>query len=920
MKKNHKILILLVFIFNFSLKNYAQIAATYNSNTSGTLSGVPFAVTNINAIQNAVVNLSYGPYAAAPLPSAPMFQHSSTDNLVITFDNPIPNLRVYVYWRAGVYSFDQPFTILSGNDIQNTSGNNIVVSSIGQGIIEFTNPVTTLNLSVSSAAIGYNGTTFGLAQYLDLTPPSVTSVTVPTNTTYTFGQNLDFIVNFDEAVNVDTGSGTPLLELKIGSTTRQAVYQSGSGTNTLLFSYTTQCNDLDSDGITVEALAANGSTMRDAAANNANLTLNNIESTANVFVNTLPTLTFTAPADLCFDVGLQVGLGGGSSTGGIYSGAGVTDDGNGATYSLNPAVAGVGVHTITYTFTNTNGCTNSISDDVEIFAIDNPSFSYDATSYCVNASDPIATITGVTGGTFTSSTGLSINASNGTIDASASTPGTYTVTYTTAGTCPNSSSVAITITALEDASFNYDATSYCVNASDPIATIIGVTGGTFSSSTGLSINASNGTIDASASTPGTYTVTYTTAGTCPNSSSVAITITALEDASFNYDATSYCLNATDPIATITGVTGGTFTSSTGLSINTSNGTIDASASTPGTYSVIYTTAGTCPNSSSVAITITALEDASFNYDATSYCVNASDPIATIIGVTGGTFSSSTGLSINASNGTIDASASTPGTYTVTYTTAGTCPNSSSVAITIKALPTVTFTAPADLCFNVGVQNGLGGGTTTGGIYSGAGVTDDGNGATYSFDPVIAGVGVHTITYTLTDDNLCTNSASDTVEVFGAIDNTISEVTTGILTANEAGATYQWYQCTNSLITGATSQDYEPTALGDYKVEITVGSCTVESTCYTLTALDASSFENKSTFMMYPNPTNGLLNIDSNFDGDFSIANQLGQTVKLFKVNSNLENSINVENLADGIYFIKGSNGTQIVSQRLIIKK
>ncbi|CAM4096252.1 MULTISPECIES: T9SS type A sorting domain-containing protein [Flavobacterium] len=762
MKKNYKILILLVFIFNFSLKNYAQIAATYNSNTSGTLSGVPFNATNINATQNASVNLLFSPYSAAPLPTSPMLQHYSTDNLVITFENPIPNLRVYVYWRAGVYSFDQPFTILSRNDIQNTSGNNIVVSSIGQGIIEFTNPVTTLNLSVSSAAIGYNGTTFGLAQYLDLTPPSVTSVTVPANTTYTFGQNLDFLVNFDEAVNVDTVSGTPLLELTIGSTTRQAVYQSGSGTNTLLFSYTTQCNDLDSDGITVEALAANGSTMRDAAANNVNLTLNNIESTANVFVNTLPTLTFTAPADLCFDADLQVGLGGGSSTGGIYSGAGVTDDGNGATYSLNPAVAGVGVHTITYTFTNTNGCTNSISDDVEIFAIDNPSFSYDATSYCVNATDPIVTITGVTGGTFASSTGLSINTSNGTIDASASTPGTYTVTYTTAGTCPNSSSVAVTITALEDASFNYDATSYCVNASDPIVTITGVTGGTFTSSTGLSINASNGTIDASASTPGTYTVTYTTAGTCPNSSSVAITI--------------------------------------------------------------------------------------------------------------------------------------------------------------KALPTVTFTAPADLCFDVGVQNGLGGGTTTGGIYSGAGVTDDGNGATYSFDPVIAGVGVHTITYTLTDDNLCTNSASDTVEVFGAIDNTISEVTTGILTANEAGATYQWYQCPNSLITGATSQDYEPTALGDYKVEIMVGSCTVESTCYTLTALDASSFENKSTFMMYPNPTNGLLNIDSNFDGDFSIANQLGQTVKLFKVNSNVENRINVEDLADGIYFIKGSNGTQIVSQRLIIKK
>ena len=38
---------------------------------------------------------------------------------------------------------------------------------------------------------------------------------------------------------------------------------------------------------------------------------------------------------------------------------------------------------------------------------------------------------------------------------------------------------------------------------------------TFSSTVGLSITAGSGVIDVSASTPGTYTVTYTTNGTCP---------------------------------------------------------------------------------------------------------------------------------------------------------------------------------------------------------------------------------------------------------------------------------------------------------------------------------------------------------------------------------------------------------------------
>jgi hypothetical protein len=37
-----------------------------------------------------------------------------------------------------------------------------------------------------------------------------------------------------------------------------------------------------------------------------------------------------------------------------------------------------------------------------------------------------------------------------------------------------------------------------------------------------------------------------------------------------------------------------------------------------------------------------------------------------------------------------------------------------------ALPTVTFTAPADLCIDAGIQSGLGSGTATGGVYSGTG--------------------------------------------------------------------------------------------------------------------------------------------------------------------------------------------------------
>jgi len=71
----------------------------------------------------------------------------------------------------------------------------------------------------------------------------------------------------------------------------------------------------------------------------------------------------------------------------------------------------------------------------------------------------------------------------------------------------------------------------------------------------------------------------------------------------------------------------------------------------------------------------------------------------------------------------------------------------------------------NICVTEGVQNGLGGGIPTGGTYSGTGVTDDGNGTTYTFDPAVAGVGTATITYNVVDS--CSGgpvSLNDTIEV------------------------------------------------------------------------------------------------------------------------------------------------------------
>lgn len=59
-------------------------------------------------------------------------------------------------------------------------------------------------------------------------------------------------------------------------------------------------------------------------------------------------------------------LTGGQPAGGVYSGSGVTDSGNGTSFTFNPAIAGIGVHTITYNNQSECSTTNLITDTIEV--------------------------------------------------------------------------------------------------------------------------------------------------------------------------------------------------------------------------------------------------------------------------------------------------------------------------------------------------------------------------------------------------------------------------------------------------------------------------------------------------------------------------------------------------------------------------
>ena len=101
---------------------------------------------------------------------------------------------------------------------------------------------------------------------------------------------------------------------------------------------------------------------------------------------------------------------------------------------------------------------------------------------------------------------------------------------------------------------------------------------------------------------------------------------------------------------------------------------------------------------------------------------------------------------------------TAGLYTCTVSTASGCSTSASGTLTVNDQPLVTFSLDDNkICKNDPIQN-ITSASPAGGTFSGSGVI----GSTYH--PTAASVGSHLITYSYTDLNGCSNSASDTMKV------------------------------------------------------------------------------------------------------------------------------------------------------------
>ena len=546
-------------------------------------------------------------------------------------------------------------------------------------------------------------------------------------------------------------------------------------------------------------------------------------------------------SDYCIDDGV-VSLTG-SPSGGVFSGPGVS----GSTF--DPSVAGAGQKEIVYSYTDNNNCSDQ--ESVSTLVHDLPSLILPATeSYCAGGSvvlDPGAfqsyswstgettqTITVSSVGTFSvtvsdahgcqnsASVVVSENAlptpdlgpdqticqgNSVTLDPgsfaiyhwisgettstiSVNTSGNYMVAVTDANGCTNTDNTNITVASNPVVSFSGLAADYCANAA--AATLSGVPStGTFSGSGVSGVN-----FDPSQAGTGQVLVTYTVidANGCTGSDSQNTTVFAQPVIDFG-NQNSFCEG--DNLE----LNGGTFSTYLWSTTETSSSIF---VNTADTYTLSVSDANGCINSESVVVTMNAAPTVDLGSDQ-DICEGQN------ISLSAGSYAS---YLWSTTETTQSISASTSGNYALTVTDINGCVGADDMNLTVHANPVVSFTGLASaFCLN-DVDATLSP-TPTGGTFSGQGIAGS------VFSPSNAGVGQWTITYTLVDNNGCSDTDTQNTEVYAlpVIDfgNQTSFCEGESLSLN--GGVFTAYNWSN----GASTQNIVVSAADTYSLSVTDGN-------------------------------------------------------------------------------------------------
>jgi hypothetical protein len=617
--------------------------------------------------------------------------------------------------------------------------------------------------------------------------------------------------------------------------------------------------------------------------------------TVTVTINPIPSPTIYNDTPLSFCTGDSVILYTDTYADYLWS-TGATDSFTTVYVSGNPSV----------TITDVNGCQNTANVNVTAFGLPSVDAGVDF-SICPGTSGNL-NATGATSYLWEVDPTLSqLNIPNPTATPAVQTK--YYVTGTDGNGCENIDSVTVSLFAPAVVNAGLDG-QVCVGDSTQLLAT-GCISYVWNTSPYLSdVNIA----DPFAFPPSitTFTVTGTDANGCTDTDDVIVSTLSLPGIDAG-STTSHCLgDSTQLFATgalIWQWTADPSLSSTTISNPWASNTVDT------WFYVSGEDVNGCSNVDSVEITVDALPNVSAGADF-NICVGDSTQLTASGADTYQWDSHPTFLSpTNVSNPWVKPIVVT--TYTVTGTNSGTgCENEATVTVGLNALPTIDAGPDTSLCIGDSLQLMATGGTTY----------------VWDFEPSLSSVIVADpwtnttvdITYYVDgyDNNGCFGEDSVHVTVNPLpLAPVITQDSIWLISDQPSGN--QWY-LDGSAVAGATNDSLDWVTEGQngqYTLLYTdQNGCSTFSLVTNIITITTIGFEENEAFdvNMYPNPTDGLLNMELSTQVDLMLVVTLsGQVVQTQQQLISGIQTIDLSDLPDGVYLIQLVKDDQVVNRRII---
>jgi len=375
-------------------------------------------------------------------------------------------------------------------------------------------------------------------------------------------------------------------------------------------------------------------------------------------------LTFISVGSLCGNgpaVQLQA-----QPQGGMFSGLGVSNG------QFDPATTGSGIFAVQYLYVDLNGCSSTISQNIEVLAAPSANAGPDQT--ICQGSTAIFNASG--GGTYAWSNGETTP----NIQVSPTVTTTYSVIVTNTAGCNDTDYVTVTINPLPTITYS-GSTSICEGGSTQI-TLIGANSYVWSPALGVSnSNTSNPILSPSQTT--TYTVTGTDANGCYNS----IQITVVVNPPFSVNAGS------DMVFCGTPVTLNASSTIQGATYQWSNGGNTAANTVSPFNTTFYIVTATSPEGCSYSDTVIVYVPSAFAGSGYNICRGGSIQLLgnlaqyPFAGSLQYSWSPSTGLN-NPNLANPVASPTVTTTYSLTITTPEGCQLSTTTSVVISPTPDI----------------------------------------------------------------------------------------------------------------------------------------------------------------------------------------------------------------------------------------